>query len=1132
MTSIQPQLASTPTAVPVVVTDSTIVKRYPSTEAQLEIWLSCTQSPEASCAYNEISTLEVSGSLDAALLQVAIEKLVERHESLRSFISPDGREVIVRKTPNFEFNVFDWTSDSPATVNATSREIVRSFANTPFDLCNGPLLRVSVQKIANEKHRLTFVAHHIVIDGWSLGVFVRDLGMIYDTLTGSASHELPEAPCYIDYSAKMEAYLQSPEGQADEAYWVNQFDADIPVLDLPVTKQRPSLRTYQSDRHDHILSHELVTRIRKVGAKSGCSLFGVVFTAFQSYLSRLTGNDDFCIGIPTAGQPSMDMPDLLGHCVNILPLRSTIDLEDSFIDRLKKTRGEMLDAFDHQRYSYGSLLRKLSPPRDPSRPPMLSVSLNVDPVLDTSEMGFTGMDVEIVVEPRTYENFEWFVNGVIHRDGSIELQIQFNKNLFTAEAIEFYFDGFEAFLDQLAESPDAALGSHAMMTIAQREKVVCQWNDTSAEFKATETLHEEFANTVRLTPENIAVAFGDQELTYRETDHRVNQLANHLVDQGVSPGDLVGVCVDRSVEMFTSVMAILKAGAGYVPLDPSYPIDRLAYMCKHANVKLVVSQEHHQALSAEFGKPCVIIDTHADQIAACSTSGPIVETRGHDIAYVIFTSGSTGEPKGVRVPHQTVLNLLHSMLRQPGLQPHESILAVTSLSFDMSVSEIFLPMTCGACLAIADKATTIDGEKLGAAIEKHNATLVQATPATFRLLSQSKWPGKQDLRIVSAGEPFPADLVSPLLEKTGEIWNMYGPTETTVYSTVKQITDADAPIVIGVPIANTQIYILDANGKETPPGVEGEMFIAGSGVNSGYLNRPELTAERFVHNPWFDPFADHCNPQMYRTGDVARYTFDGEIEYLRRNDKQVKIRGFRIELGEIEKTIRSFHDSIDQAVSVVREDSAGNPTLIAYWTADQATDLSDADLREHLRGSLPHYMIPKHFVRLDEFPQTSNGKIDHKALPEPVAQAQATGDIIPPATESEKYLAAIWEQTLDIDGISIDDNFFELGGHSLLVMQVIAKVEEQTGTRLGPQDFLIGTLENLANEIVGRPARDGNQQAEPSPTSPPPVAPLSAARVAVAPTAKESELPKAKPEADLVSEKKPSRFSKLKGFWN
>ena len=1127
MISIQSQYTTAAASVPVVVTDSTEVKRYPSTEAQLEIWLSSTQSPEASCAYNEISTLEVSGSLDTALLQVALEKLVERHESLRSFISPDGREVIVRENPNFEFNVFDWTGDSPATVKATSREIVRSFANAPFDLCNGPLLRVSVQKLANEKHRMTFVAHHVVIDGWSLGVFVRDLGMIYDSLTGAASCDLPEAPCYIDYSAKMEAYLQSPEGQADEAYWVQQFANDIPVLDLPVTKQRPSLRTYESDRHDHVLAPELVARIRKVGAKSGCSLFGVVFTAFQSYLSRLTGNDDFCIGIPTAGQPAMDMPDLLGHCVNILPLRSTISLEDSFVERLKKTRSEMLDAFDHQRYSYGTLLRKLSPPRDPSRPPMLSVSLNVDPVLDTSEMGFTGLDVNIEVEPRTYENFEWFVNGVIHRDGSIELQIQFNKNLFTAEAIEFYFQGFEAFLDQLAESPEAALGTHATMTIAQREKVVCRWNDTKAEFKTAETLHEEFANTVRLTPDNIAVAFHDQKLMYREVDQRANQLANHLVKQGVSPGDLVGVCVDRSAEMFTSVMAILKAGAGYVPLDPSYPIDRLAYMCSHANVKLVVSQEHHQALNAEFGKPCVIIDTHAEKIASCSTSAPVVETSRDDIAYVIFTSGSTGEPKGVRVPHQTVLNLLHSMLRQPGLQPHESILAVTSLSFDMSVSEIFLPMTCGACLAIADKATTIDGEKLASAIEKHNATLVQATPATFRLLSQSSWAGKQDLRIVSAGEPFPADLVSPLLEKTGEVWNMYGPTETTVYSTVKQITDAEAPIVIGVPVANTQIYILDANDNETPPGVEGEMFIAGSGVNSGYLNRPDLTAERFIHNPWFDPFADHCNPQMYRTGDVARYTFDGEIEYLRRNDKQVKIRGFRIELGEIEKSIRGFHDLIDQAVAVVREDSAGNPTLIAYWTADQAFNLSDADLREHLRGSLPHYMIPKHFVRLEEFPQTSNGKIDHKALPEPTAQAQVIGDIIPPATESEKYLAEIWEESLDIDGISIDDNFFELGGHSLLVMQVIAKVEEQTGTRLGPQDFLIGTLENLANQIESQPSGTREKQANPSSS-----ASKSSVPAPTPPTASDGDTQDSESNVDVATERRPSRFSSLKGFWD
>ncbi|MFK8115407.1 MAG: condensation domain-containing protein, partial [Rubripirellula sp.] len=363
MTSIQTDLTTANAAV--FVTDSSVVKRYPTTEAQLEIWLSSTQNPGASCAYNEISTLEFNGSLDTAMFQVALEKLVERHESLRSFISSDGREVVVRKAPQFAFDLFDWTADSEATIQATAREIVRSFANTPFDLQNGPLLRVAVQKLSNEKYRATIVAHHIVIDGWSLGVFVRDLGVIYDSLVGVGTEDLPDAPTYIAYADKMESYLRSDQGKADEQYWVSQFQDDIPVLDLPVTSQRPTLRTYDSLRHDHWLSPELVASVRKIGAKSGCSLFGAIFTAFQSYLSRMTGNDDLCLGIPTAGQPAMDMPNLLGHCVNTLPLRAQIDLGDSYVERMKTTRTQMLDAFDHQRYSYGTLLRKLAPTRDP-----------------------------------------------------------------------------------------------------------------------------------------------------------------------------------------------------------------------------------------------------------------------------------------------------------------------------------------------------------------------------------------------------------------------------------------------------------------------------------------------------------------------------------------------------------------------------------------------------------------------------------------------------------------------------------------------------------------------------------------------------------------------------------------------
>ncbi|MFK8111206.1 MAG: amino acid adenylation domain-containing protein, partial [Rubripirellula sp.] len=751
------------------------------------------------------------------------------------------------------------------------------------------------------------------------------------------------------------------------------------------------------------------------------------------------------------------------------------------------------------------------PTRDPSRPPMLAVSLNVDPVLDTREMGFTGLDLSIEVEPRTFENFEWFVNGVIHDDGAIELQVQYNSELFSSEAMAFYFVGFQAFLEQITESPDSPLNSHQMMTVAQRQQVICDWNDTEVTYECAETLQAEFDRTAQEHPNSIAVQFHDQSLTYREVQKRANQLANFLISRDVSQGDLVGICVDRSAEMFISVLAILKAGAGYVPLDPAYPEERLQYMCDHADVKLVVATEQHHELIKRFAKPCVAVDTFESEIAEQDAESPKTSCSKTDIAYVIFTSGSTGQPKGVRVPHQTVLNLLHSMLRQPGLAPHESILAVTSLSFDMSVSEIFLPMTCGACLAIADKETTIDGEKLAAAIAKHDAKLIQATPATWRLLANSSWSGKKDLRIVSAGEPFPADLVAPLLDRTSEVWNMYGPTETTVYSTVERLTDANATILIGDPVANTQIYILDSNGFVVPPGVEGEMFIGGAGVTCGYLNREDLTSERFTQNPWFNPFANFANWKLYKTGDVARRLFDGKIEYLRRNDKQVKIRGFRIELGEVEKCILSLDSAIQQVVAIVRQDSLGSPTLIAYWVAGSETQFAAADLREHLRESLPHYMIPKHFVRLDELPKTSNGKIDHKALPEPELQTQSAGNIIPPATDAEKFLAKVWEEILEMDGISLDDNFFELGGHSLLVMQVIARVEDASGTRLGPQDFLIGTLESLADQI-----EDSREISTPEPQK-----------------VKQAESEPIAEEEEPTQEQKPKTgFGLLRGFWD
>ncbi|MFK7769340.1 MAG: amino acid adenylation domain-containing protein [Mariniblastus sp.] len=1048
---------------------SDIEKRYAATEAQLEVWLSSMQSDDANCAYNEISSLVIRGELDVEILRQAIDKVVDRNASLRSTFSTDGQEVLIRMAVNYEFEFVDFSGLGSVDSNNSQTNIIEDQAAQPFDLVNGPLLRVVLQKISTTHHKLTFAAHHVVLDGWSLSVFCRDLGYFYDSLMGVSREPLPAANNYAEYSAKMDTYFKTEEGRLDEKFWVEQFANEIPVLDLPIVGSRPSLRTYRGSRYDHQFSTELIEKIRKVGAKSGCSLFNVMLASFKAYVARISGNDDFCVGIPTAGQAAMDCPNLIGHCVNTMPLRTKVDINTPFADFMKVSRKSLLDSFDHQCYSYGTLLRKLAPPRDPSRPPMLSISFNLDPVIDTSEMGFEGLNIDVLVEPRSFENYEWFINCVIQEDKSIEMQVQYNSDLHSNESMAFYFEGFETFLSEIAANPNAKISDFNIMSIPQRQQVIVDWNQTPIDYPLDATLSSEFARQATETPDKIAVKFEDTgqtiELTYEEVEKRSNRIARFLKSKGVQTGELVGICVDRSEQMLINLYGIMKAGAGYVPLDPAYPSDRLQYMCDHSGLKLIVTHSSLTERVSEFGKPMIAIDSEEATISSLDSNSVENAASPSDICYVIYTSGSTGKPKGVQVPHGAVVNFLYSMKETPGFDTDDSVLAVTTLSFDIAVLELYLPTIFGGTVVILDSLTAANGLKLSEQLVKHDISLLQATPATWRLMIQAGWNGHKGLKVLCGGEPMPQDLVAPLLERCSELWNMYGPTETTVWSAAFQIIDADAPILIGKPIGNTQIFILDPNGNEVPVGCEGEVFIGGAGVTLGYRNRQDLTDERFIANRYRNPFADYVSDKIYKTGDLAKYCFDGNIQFLRRNDKQVKVRGFRIELGEIEQNLKS-HPAVEQNVVIVREDTPGDARLVAYLIPKTGQTVTPAELRDHLRESVPYYMVPQHFVFLETMPQTNNGKIDYKALPIPTAEvASESEEVELPNTPAEKYLASVWENNLEMDDIGRNDTFFDIGGHSLLVMKVITEVHEKTGVKLGPQEFLISTLEQMADKI-------------------------------------------------------------------
>jgi len=1040
-----------------------VVTRFPLTEAQQELWLLSQVSSDANCAFNECCSLKLKGDFDVQAFTEALSKTVARNEMLRATIDRDGQHIEIHDEIDPGISRDDWSDFSKKEQDDARRKSITEEGSTPFDLENGPLLRVRIQNLGSNEQLITFTAHHIIMDGWSLWVFCRDLGHLYtETVSGTAA-DLPQADRYEDYAAEMAKYHASDEGKSDEAFWVDQFKDSIPVLDLPTDRPRPALKTFEASRVDRVIDAELVGQLRKTGGKHGCSLFNVMLAGFQAFLARISQQEDIVVGIPTAGQAALDKQDLIGHCVNSIPFRQNVDVSQPMLDYTKQVRSAMLDTLDHQKYTFGTMLKKIAPPRDPSRPPIFSLMFNVDPAINCEELGFDGLDVELFVEPRRFENFEWFINGVILADGSVELQCQYNTNLFDGETVADRLENYEALLRDFVANPETPIRDLGVLSREQKQRQIVDWNQSDLDYPQDSTVYREFEAQAKQTPDATAVVYGDRQLTFRELSSRSNQFARYLQEKGVQRGDLIGICVERSEEMLVALLGIWKTGAGYVPLDPGYPDDRLAYMCEQSQLKFLISQNSLAEKVQTFDKPFFEIDTDREQTD--NQSPDLVEPNGEpaDTAYVIYTSGSTGKPKGVNVPHGAVVNFLYGMREQPGFDATDSILAVTTLSFDIAVLELYLPLLSGGKVVIADAETASDGNRLIEAIDKHNITVLQATPATWRLLIASGWKGKP-IKALCGGEPMPTDLVEPLLKRVAALWNMYGPTETTVWSSVFPIVDAESPILIGKPIANTQLYLFDEQNQSVPLGVPGEVYIGGAGVTLGYLHRNDLTDDRFIDNPYFNPFANYVSSKLYKTGDLARYRSDGNIEFLRRNDKQVKVRGYRIELGEIEQILTS-HEAIAQGVVIVREDNVGDARLVAYYVPANDEFVTASDLRKHLRETLPHYMIPQHFVELDSFPQTNNGKIDYRALPAPEGAVAESNDFVAPDSESEIFLASVWQEKLNAEEISVNDNFFNIGGHSLLVMQIISHVEQEYGVRLSPQDFLMGTLEQVAAKL-------------------------------------------------------------------
>jgi amino acid adenylation domain-containing protein/non-ribosomal peptide synthase protein (TIGR01720 family) len=1038
---------------------------YPLSFAQQRLWFLNNFEPE-SPEYNIPQAFRIEGDLDAEVMQRALREVVRRHETLRTtFRSLEGTPAqVIAQVVDMEVPLVDARQrvDDPAQAWSEALRLAAADAREPFDLTLGPLMRAKLLRTGERQYLLYYNVHHIAYDGWSMGIFARELAAIYDALAAGIPSPLPELPVqYLDFAVWQRGWLSGEVLERQLSYWRRQL-ASVPPLELPTDQPRPAVRTHHGAALPLALGARQQQELEGFAQRQGSTLFIVLMAAFKALLHHWTTQEDIAVGTLIANRRRPEIEGLIGFFANSLVLRTDLAGDPAFGELLRREREVSLDAHAHQDVPFEKLVEELNPPRDMARTPLFQVMLILLNAPGEA-MDLPGLKLQpVAIDSRTskMEMTFYFTQTPAGLEGFLE----YNSDLFARATMERLLDHYRRLLAAVVADPEVRLSRLPLLSGDERRQVLVDWNATAAEFPAI-TLHGWIEARVRQTPEAIAVELDDSRLSYRELDRQANQLARHLRRWGVGADVLVGLAMERSLDMVVGVLAVLKAGGAYVPIDPEYPKERLAHMLEDSAVPVLLTQEPLLDRLPRHPARVVAVDRDAAAIAAesdASLAAAAGAATPANLAYVIYTSGSTGKPKGVQIPHAAVVNFLSSMSKQPGLTSADTLLAVTTLSFDIAGLELYLPLVCGARLLLVSRDTAQAGEKLKEVLERKGVTAMQATPATWRLLLAAGWTGDRGLKIICGGEALPRDLASQLLGACGSLWNVYGPTEATIWSTLDQV-GSSGPITIGRPLDNTEIYLLSRRLEPVPVGVPGELLIGGAGLARGYRGRPDLTAEKFIASPFAGPRgaaderhaardgapgARHSHrdgapgERLYRTGDLARHLADGRIEFLGRIDHQVKVRGFRIELGDIESALAA-HPAVAQAVVVAREDgSGGNKQLAAYLVgAAGAAKPSVSDLRAHLEAKLPEYMVPAVFTFLAALPLTPNGKIDRRALPAP-DRSTAARDYVAPSNEKERFFGALWQELLDLERVGANDDFFELGGDSLLVIRVVTKANK------------------------------------------------------------------------------------------
>ncbi|HXW57678.1 MAG TPA: amino acid adenylation domain-containing protein [Candidatus Cybelea sp.] len=1057
----------------------TFVAEAPMTEPQREIFLAASVGDDASCSFNESFSLYLRGRLDAEALGQAIDAVVNGHDALRSTVDPDGTKLRFRGELKIELPVIDLAPLERRARETELRRLIEEDAGRQFDLTTGPLVRAQLVRLEPNEHVLLFTSHHIVCDGWSTNVLLDELAAFYTAKVRGRAAERPVAPSFAEYAQKQS---EAREGRADrevESYWLEQFK-DLPAaLELPLDRPRKAVRTYPGATFRAHMDRESYLRIKQMGSKHGSTLFVVLLAAFQTLLYRLSNQLDIVVGVPTAGQSLVGEDKLVGHCVNFLPLRTRFRPDLGFAELLEQVKRTLLDAYDHRSYTYGTLVRRLAMRRDPGRLPLMEVQFNLERV--GGRLPFEGLETTVDPNPKRAVNFDIFFN-VVESDAGLTIDCDYNTDLFDRTTIARWLTHYQTLLEAAARDVRLSANELPLMTPAEMDSLISAWNPNWTEYPVNSTIHALFERQASLAPDAVALALGDQRLTYGELNERANQLARVLRAKGVRPDSLVAVSFERSIEMMVALLAVLKAGGAYVPIDSSYPRERLTMMFEDSAPALVLTEERLLRNLPEIKPEIVCVDRDWPAIAREGTANLEPAAKPENLAYVIYTSGSTGKPKGVMITHANFVRLLGATKPWLDFSDRDVWSLFHTYSFDVSVWEMWGCLLTGGRLVIVPYWLSRSPAELHALLKREQVTVLCQTPVAFYQLIEADQTSPAplgDLRYVMlAGEALHFRNLEPWLRLHGDqapqIINMYGPTEATVYSTYRRLEAHDIEhetrSLIGVPLRDSNIYILDAKQKPVPPGVPGELHIAGAGVARGYLDRPELTKERFLP----DPFAQRPGSRMYKSGDWARFLPSGDLEFLGRLDDQVKIHGFRVELGEIEAAIAQ-HQDIRQVSVLARTDGETGSKLVAYFVARPGSRVSGTALREYLATKIPAHMIPYAYLELEALPLSPSGKVDRTQLPAPSAvSAATTREYVAPRTREEKILADILAEVLRLERVGVTDSLFELGADSLHVFQITSRAAK-AGLNIGPkllleQRTVAGVIAELENSGAPAPA--------------------------------------------------------------